>query len=57
MFFPGVTGHAQEADIECFKKCGANAVLAKPLNFVELNKLVQELLLEQKQKEEEGKGK
>ena len=40
----GVTGHAQTIDIENFKKCGANAVLPKPLNFVKMNALVKELL-------------
>ena len=40
----GVTGHAQTVDIEHFKKCGANAVLPKPLNFVKMNALVKELL-------------
>lgn len=40
----GVTGHAQASDIEQFKKCGANAVLAKPLKFEVLTTLVRDLL-------------
>ena len=31
----GVTGHAQRADIEEFERCGADAVLAKPLSIEE----------------------
>lgn len=41
----GVTGHCLKEDIDNFVKCGANAVLSKPLNFVEMNTLVQELML------------
>ena len=40
----GVTGHAQSKDIEEFKRCGADAVLAKPLKFEALKDLVRDLL-------------
>ena len=40
----GVTGHAQPADIEEFKQCGADAVLAKPLKFEMLTNLVRDIL-------------
>jgi CheY-like chemotaxis protein len=41
----GVTGHYLKEDIDDFIKCGANAVLSKPLNFVEMKSLIQDLLL------------
>jgi CheY-like chemotaxis protein len=40
----GVTGHAQPADIQEFKQCGADAVLAKPLKFEVLTNLVRDIL-------------
>ena len=42
----GVTGHAQRADIEEFERCGADAVLAKPLSIEELHFLVDRLMAE-----------
>ena len=42
----GVTGHAQRADIEEFQRCGADAVLAKPLSIEDLNFLVDRLIAE-----------
>jgi DNA-binding NarL/FixJ family response regulator len=40
----GVTGHAQPADIQEFKQCGADAVLPKPLKFEVLTNLVRDIL-------------
>jgi hypothetical protein len=34
----GVTGNALQSDVNYFKKCGANEVLAKPLDIQLLNK-------------------
>ena len=41
----GVTGHAQRADIEEFERCGADAVLAKPLKYEILNGVVNNYLV------------
>ena len=41
----GVTGHAQRADIEEFERCGADAVLAKPLKYETLNGVVNNFLM------------
>jgi len=38
-FIVGVTGNVLEDDVTFFKSCGANAVLAKPLDFTELENL------------------
>ena len=37
----GVTGNALQSDVDHFKECGANEVLAKPLNIQLLNKLME----------------
>ena len=39
----GVTGHAQAEDIAAFERCGADIVLAKPLRFEVLMKVVNRL--------------
>lgn len=51
----GVTGHAQPADIQEFKLCGADAVLAKPLKFEMLTNLVREILSSKERSKERSK--
>jgi CheY-like chemotaxis protein len=36
----GVTGNALQSDVDYFKECGANEVLAKPLDIELLNNLL-----------------
>ena len=38
----GVTGNALQIDVDYFKECGANEVLAKPLDIELLNRLMKD---------------
>ena len=49
----GVTGHCQAADIKDFERCGADAVLPKPLRFEMLTTLVNGLLAKKEREREE----